>query len=55
MNIQTTLGLIDRIIKAYNKVYDASLTPADIENIVLGPHSVNVNGKEVDWECIKLD
>lgn len=54
MNITTTLSFVDRAIEAYNKIYNASITPSNINTLVIDAQGVFINDKVVGWEQVRF-
>lgn len=55
IKIATSKTLVDNIIEAYNKEYNASITILNVESISLDIPFIKVNGKEVSWTSVKLN
>ncbi len=46
--------LVDNIIEAYNKEYNASITIMDVESLILDVPFIKLNGKEISWSSVYL-
>ena len=54
IKLETSKALVDNIIDAYNKEYNASITTMDIESLILDVPFIKLNGKEVSWSSVYL-
>lgn len=54
IKLKTSKALVDNIIEAYNKEYNASITIMDVESLILDVPFIKLNGKEISWSSVYL-